>query len=275
MTLSHRLAAACATVAAACAILTATPAHAAFPGAPEDVRFVEIANDHVDLTFVDMSNAEIEFQVEYKQLGTTAWSVVRTYRDHRSPQPGATGVTIRINNLPHTSVGGCYTVWVVGANARLGTPQKCTKPVPYAMKMARTLSWTAASESSFDGWHYAVDRQRLYTEFEFDWSTDYCSSSPDQPSGFDFRLPCRRHDFGYRNFRDLDAFDTYKSRVDGSFLADMLRVCDGEIPVVEQVCDGIAWTYYQAVVVFGAVVVSPEEIARFTNMRAQAEAGGT
>jgi hypothetical protein len=32
-----------------------------------------------------------------------------------------------------------------------------------------------------------------------DWASDGCSSSPDNPFGFDFIEECHRHDFGYRN----------------------------------------------------------------------------
>ena len=48
--------------------------------------------------------------------------------------------------------------------------------------------------------------------YGFDWSTDYCSASPDQPLGFDFRLSCWRHDFGYRNYKAVGAFPANKSR---------------------------------------------------------------
>jgi len=250
------------------AAMIPTPAHA-FIGVPENVRFVEISPDHVDLTFVDMSNAEIEFRIEYKVLGTITWSVVRVYRDHRTGQPGLTGVTIRINDLPHTSVGGCYKVWVVGASSSLGTAQKCTAEVPRAMKMARMSSWTQTSESSYDGWYFGLQHQRLYEEFEFTWATDYCSSSPDQPSGFDFRLSCHRHDFGYRNYKRLDAFDANKSRVDSAFYADMLRKCDTYLIVVRPVCYSLAAAYYEAVKLFGALVVSDSTIADHARWKAE------
>jgi len=32
-----------------------------------------------------------------------------------------------------------------------------------------------------------------------DWTSDGCSSSPDNPFGFNFIEECHRHDFGYRN----------------------------------------------------------------------------
>jgi hypothetical protein len=40
---------------------------------------------------------------------------------------------------------------------------------------------------------------------ELDWTTDYCSSPLVGNTGrsFNFTTPCRRHDFGYRNFKLL------------------------------------------------------------------------
>lgn len=39
-----------------------------------------------------------------------------------------------------------------------------------------------------------------------DWSSDGCSSSPDNPLGFNFENSCLRHDFGYRNFKAQSRF---------------------------------------------------------------------
>lgn len=39
-----------------------------------------------------------------------------------------------------------------------------------------------------------------------DWSSDGCSSSPDNPLGFNFENSCYRHDFGYRNFKAQSRF---------------------------------------------------------------------
>lgn len=38
----------------------------------------------------------------------------------------------------------------------------------------------------------------------FDMTTDFCTSSPDHGAHFDFKAPCARHDFGWRNLRRLD-----------------------------------------------------------------------
>lgn len=51
-----------------------------------------------------------------------------------------------------------------------------------------------------------------------DWSSDSCSSSPDNPFGFPFDPACQRHDFGYRNYKAQNRFtDAGKLRIDNNF----------------------------------------------------------
>jgi len=83
---------------------------------------------------------------------------------------------------------------------------------------------------------------------ELDWSSDACSWSPDEPLGFDFKGACHRHDFGYRNYKKQARFnETTRLTIDDNFHADMKTMCNGNV-----VCNGAAWTYYQAVRNFGA-----------------------
>jgi hypothetical protein len=120
-------------------------------------------------------------------------------------------------------------------------------------KLALLSTWTQPTATSqaawWDGYQHAAD----YTAYNLDWSTDLCSSSPDQPAGFDFRTPCRRHDFGYRNYKAVSQFPANKARIDTAFYQDMKAVCakqgrrQGE-------CNGWAWAYYQAVKQFGSLV---------------------
>jgi hypothetical protein len=274
MKLSSRLPIRLTAIAAAAAGLLATTAApaSAFPGAPRDVTFVRVSTTQVDLTFVDTAAGEIEFQIEYKQLATTGWRVERTLRDTRPGQPQATGMTVRVNNLTHISVGGCYRVWAVGHGGRLGSPQKCTAQVSRTAKMAKLSSWTQTPADSYNAWYHGWRNQPLLEEFGFDWTTDLCSSSPDQPAGFDFRMPCRRHDFGYRNYRELDAFAANKARLDDAFLADLYRRCDTYSSYLQPVCDSIAWIYHEAVVIFGFTSVDSSEVDRHVRWRAQVEA---
>ncbi|NEA98639.1 phospholipase [Streptomyces sp. SID13726] len=111
--------------------------------------------------------------------------------------------------------------------------------------------WTQTSASSYNAWTAARANQTAWSAYAFDWSTDYCSSSPDNPFGFPFAASCARHDFGYRNYKAAGAFDANKSRLDSAFYEDLKRVCATYSGGTKTSCDGTAWTYYQAVKAFG------------------------
>ncbi|WP_406350483.1 phospholipase [Streptomyces sp. NBC_00658] len=112
-------------------------------------------------------------------------------------------------------------------------------------------NWTQTSASSYNAWNAARANQAAWSAYAFDWSTDYCSSSPDNPFGFPFATSCARHDFGYRNYKAAGTFSTNKSRLDSAFYEDLKRVCLNYSGATKTSCDGTAWTYYQAVKVFG------------------------
>jgi hypothetical protein len=51
-----------------------------------------------------------------------------------------------------------------------------------------------------------------------DWTSDGCTSSPDNPFGFPFVPACNRHDFGYTNYRAQDRFTkSAKAKIDTNF----------------------------------------------------------
>ncbi|MBT2417063.1 phospholipase [Streptomyces sp. ISL-22] len=112
-------------------------------------------------------------------------------------------------------------------------------------------SWTQTSASSHNAWAAARANQSAWSAYAFDWSTDHCSSSPDNPFGFPFATSCARHDFGYRNYKALGTFSANKSRLDSAFYEDLKRVCAGYGGAAKSACDSTAWTYYQAVKAFG------------------------
>ncbi|AWE48837.1 MULTISPECIES: phospholipase [Streptomyces] len=112
-------------------------------------------------------------------------------------------------------------------------------------------SWTQTSASSYNAWVSARNNQSGWAAYGFDWSTDYCSSSPDNPFGFPFQTSCARHDFGYRNYKALGTFSANKSRLDSAFYEDLKRVCAGYSGASKTTCNSTAWTYYQAVKAFG------------------------
>jgi hypothetical protein len=142
-----------------------------------------------------------------------------------------------------------------------------------AVTIEQTLSvlstWSQPSSSSFNSWNSGLQNQGAWAEYGFDWSTDYCSTSPDQPLGFDFRMPCHRHDFGYRNYKAVNAFDANKSRIDDSFYFDLKARCATYNAFVRPACNSLAWTYYQAVRTFGSLAaVSQTDLDRAAKLKA-------
>jgi len=95
----------------------------------------------------------------------------------------------------------------------------------------------------------------------YDWTSDLCSAPLVGNTGlsFDFRNPCRRHDFGYRNLRLLDRrypgvrywTAANRLRADGQFLADMKSHCRTRSLLLQTQCFSWAHTFYLAVRVAG------------------------
>ncbi|MFB8107112.1 MULTISPECIES: phospholipase [unclassified Streptomyces] len=112
-------------------------------------------------------------------------------------------------------------------------------------------SWTQTSASSYNSWNAARNNRGAWSAYGFDWSTDYCSSSPDNPFGFPFQTACARHDFGYRNYKAAGTFSANKARIDSAFHEDLKRVCAAYSGAKRTSCNSTAWTYYQAVNIFG------------------------
>jgi opacity protein-like surface antigen len=122
-------------------------------------------------------------------------------------------------------------------------------------------NWTQTTAASTAAWNAARLDRAPWASYGFDWSTDYCSSSPDNPLGFDFTNACWHHDFGYRNYKAIGAFPANKDRVDNVFYADLKRKCATYSAVVRPACLSLAWTYYQAVSIFGSLAsVSQSDI---------------
>jgi hypothetical protein len=143
--------------------------------------------------------------------------------------------------------------------------------VTQEQRLSVLSSWTQTAISSYSAWNSARQNQSGWSEYAFDWSTDLCSASPDNPLGFDFRLSCHRHDFGYRNYRAAGQFGANKARVDDAFYADLRRKCATYSSVVRPACYSVAWIYYQAVKVFGDTIITPEQLAEVAAMKADAE----
>lgn len=112
-------------------------------------------------------------------------------------------------------------------------------------------SWTQTSAASQTAWLSAQTHQSDWSAYDFDWSTDYCTASPDNPYGYPFKTPCARHDFGYRNYRAAGQFEANKSRLDSAFYEDMKRVCARYSGEDRTECNSLAKVYYEAVKVLG------------------------
>lgn len=73
-------------------------------------------------------------------------------------------------------------------------------------------------------------------------------------------MACARHDFGYRNYKAAQRFPENKDRIDSTFYEDMKRVCATYSEALQPPCYALAWTYYDAVRLFGALYVTQEQI---------------
>jgi hypothetical protein len=122
-----------------------------------------------------------------------------------------------------------------------------------ADKVTVLAGWTQPTAASTNAWNAARLNRAPWASYNFDWSTDYCSASPDKPLGFDFTLSCWHHDFGYRNYKAVGQFPANKDRIDNMFYADLKRVCTTYSSIVRPACYSLAWTYYQAVHNFGSL----------------------
>ncbi|KEF22190.1 hypothetical protein DF18_02375 [Streptomyces rimosus] len=107
--------------------------------------------------------------------------------------------------------------------------------------------WTQTDAGSYDSWLAARGNQAKWAAYRFDWSTDYCSKSPDNPFGFPFETSCARHDFGYRNHKKAGTFAANKPRLDSALYEDLKRVCAKYTGAKKTSCNALAWTYYEAV----------------------------
>lgn len=131
----------------------------------------------------------------------------------------------------------------------VAAPAQAAVPSDKAQVLA---SFTQTDVASYNAWYAADRNQGAWSAYQFDWSTDYCSDSPDNPLGFPFKTSCARHDFGYRNYKHMGTFDANKPRLDTMLYDDLKRVCATYSGATKTACDGTAWTYYQAVKNFGS-----------------------
>ena len=154
----------------------------------------------------------------------------------------------------------------------LATATACT-PRPSVATLDRLVFATPLP--SFDRWwraeHARAQRVSLATVDEWiatssarldatgarsrpsDISTDLCSFATDRGPGFDFRLPCIRHDFAWRNLhrlgRKIPGVDTSARRVAANqqFLRDLRSTCAGRPAPQRPACGAVARIYFSVV----------------------------
>ncbi|KAM0245774.1 hypothetical protein ACHAQJ_010457 [Trichoderma viride] len=101
-----------------------------------------------------------------------------------------------------------------------------------------------------------ISRRNAKNPSTLDWTSDGCTSSPDNPFGFPFVPACNRHDFGYQNYRLQNRFtDSGKLSIDNNFKSDLYYQCQSSS--VPSVCKALADVYYAAVRAFGGGDASP------------------
>lgn len=169
----------------------------------------------------------------------------------------------RIVTLLATTAGTLLMVLGMTAPAHAVTAEQ---------KLSVMSSWSQTSVDSYNAWNSGRLNQGAWAAYGFDWSTDLCSLSPDNPLGFDFRLSCHRHDFGYRNYKAMGQFPPNKSRIDDAFYSDLKRKCATYNVFVRPACLSLAWTYYQAVRAFGNPIITGEQLAFAAELKAEGEA---
>jgi Flp pilus assembly pilin Flp len=86
-----------------------------------------------------------------------------------------------------------------------------------------------------------------------DYTTDLCSAPVVGSTGvsFDFTESCVRHDFGYRNTKDLGLFEERKDDIDRVFLKDMRAHCATRSVLLRGSCYRWAVRFYAGVRAFG------------------------
>lgn len=88
-----------------------------------------------------------------------------------------------------------------------------------------------------------------------DWHTDYCSAPLVGSTGrsFNFRVPCQRHDFAYRNLKRLGKWnEEMRRQVDDLFRNDMRLTCAKRNFTQRYNCLAWAETFYRAVRLWGS-----------------------
>lgn len=215
------------------------------PGEPlAPIGFSEIGQATLSWALPSPSDQDVFFWVYYRASGSSTWIKARYPVD---------GTSVVLKYLPP----GQYQVKVSAVNMAGEGPASRVETV----RILPTFAWALAmlTENTTAGWNRWMSvydgGESIYFEYGFNWSTDYCSWSVDQPvlrltpfRRVDWRPNCARHDFGYRNYKENGKWDyNRKLRIDRMFLTDLYRTCDKQPRDVNPECRTLAGTYYGVV----------------------------
>ena len=106
--------------------------------------------------------------------------------------------------------------------------------------------------SEFSRRRYALKREHP----QLDWTTDGCSAPVvgNEGRSFNFRRACVRHDFAYRNYKRLGAFDeTTRVTLDEQFRLDMVESCEPRRRTFKLRCLAWAEVFHAAVRAAGGI----------------------
>ncbi|RJQ82921.1 phospholipase [Pseudonocardiaceae bacterium YIM PH 21723] len=131
-----------------------------------------------------------------------------------------------------------------------GTAQAAASPQalsPQALRSVTDGYLLSTTLGDFD----RLSNEKPYPD-QLDWTNDGCTAAPDHPWGYDFVPACKRHDFGYANYKRQGRFsETTRLVIDDQFKADMFQTCGDR-----SLCRSTAEIYYQAVRKFGGIYAS-------------------
>ena len=123
----------------------------------------------------------------------------------------------RLTTILLAPIAGIVLALLVATPAAAVTPSRSS---------AVLSSFTQTNATSYNGWNAARQNQGAWAEYAFDWSTDYCSASPDQPLGL--RLPALVLPARLRVPQLQGAWassDANKPRIDDAFYFDLRAKC--------------------------------------------------
>jgi hypothetical protein len=150
--------------------------------------------------------------------------------------------TSTLRRAARATVTSVVTTVVTAAAMLVGSGTASAALDPTQLRQVTDGYLFSYSLSSFQ----TVRSQQPYAS-QLDWSSDGCSSSPDNPFGFNFVRACYRHDFGYRNYKRQGRFtESTRLTLDNNFKSDLYTICNGNWS-----CNRTADVYYAAVRQFG------------------------